>query len=285
MIVITGATGYIGGKLTRELKRLGIPYLILSRSTSNIDIYNAEGIVSLDADSSIESLTTKFKEHRITGIIHLASKFLVEHSADEVEDLVLSNILMGAKIAEAAALAQVRWFLNVGTFWQHYVDLNYEPVNLYSATKQAFQDIGKYYASAKKFIFCNLKIADTYGPDDHRRKIFNIWRDMVLSDQALEMSPGNQLIDVVHIDDVITTLINLAYKLNGLHQPFAYLQEYFITSGRSVTLKELAQEYELAKSVKLNIHWGAKPYRSREVLKPVSSGIPIVAPRINIFID
>jgi hypothetical protein len=47
-----------------------------------------------------------------------------------------------------------------------------------------------------------------------------------------------------------------------------YLEEYVVTSGEQVRLKDLAKRYEQENHVKLNINWGGRPYREREVMKP-----------------
>lgn len=285
MIAISGATGYIGGKLANALEKLEIPFLIISRDSNASSLQLKKGWKVLDAKMSIVDLAHEFKQYKVSGIMHLASKFLVEHGPDDIEDLMRSNILYGARLAEAAAISDVNWFLNVGTIWQHYSGADYDPVNLYSATKQAFQDIGAYYASSKKFKFTTIKLPDTYGPDDSRRKIFGLWRNAALSGGVLGMSPGEQFLDVVHVDDVINALVTLLRKMQSSSKSDNYLEEYYITSGDPKTLKQLAGEFEEAMGVKLPIIWGARPYRLRELMFPVSSGTPIVVRRENVFKD
>jgi nucleoside-diphosphate-sugar epimerase len=285
MIAITGSTGYIGGKLVDALDRLEIPFLVISREKGISEPPKNSHQQILDAGMPIIKLAQEFSDHKVSGVMHLASKFLVDHGPNDVEDLVLSNVMFGAKLAEAASLSGVKWFVNAGTIWQHYSSHSYDPVNLYSATKQAFQDIGAYYASSNKFKFCTLKIPDTYGPDDIRRKVFNLWRDIAKSGEVLEMSHGNQLLDVVHVDDVVSTLIALFKKNDSEPAHENLLEEYFLTSGAPTTLRQLASMYEEAKGVKLDIRWGVKPYRPREVMSPISSGTAIMAKRKNVFKD
>ena len=47
---------------------------------------------------------------------------------------------------------------------------------------------------------------------------------------------------------------------------------FAIKSTERMTLKELSQVYEKATNTKLNINWGVKDYRNREVMIPWMNG-------------
>ena len=51
--------------------------------------------------------------------------------------------------------------------------------------------------------FVTLKLSDTYGPGDTRRKIFYLWTELASGEKTFDMSRGNQMIDIVHVDDVV----------------------------------------------------------------------------------
>ena len=62
--------------------------------------------------------------------------------------------------------------VNTGTSWQHYENSDHRPSNLYAATKQAFEEILNFYATAYPLRVCSLHLSDTYGPNDIRPKLF-----------------------------------------------------------------------------------------------------------------
>lgn len=183
----------------------------------------------------------------------------------------------------AAVDADVKWFLNAGTIWQNYISdsENYCPVNLYAATKQAFIDIAKYYTEISDLRFCTLKLCDTYGPNDTRRKIVALLRYIADTGEALDMSSGEQYIDLVYIDDVINAFSMLMAMLDMEDN---VKDEYFISSKTCIKLKELAMIYEKLVGKKININWGKKKYRQREVMIPWKAGclLPNWIPMINI---
>ena len=274
-IAITGGSGFIGMHLCARLLKENIPFVCLIRPSTERSYFEQNNIKCVPFDVGDGTLADTLRELRVTGVVHLASKFVAEHSRHEIDDLISSNIRYGTHILDACTQAGIKWFLNTGTFWQHYNGADYDPVNLYAATKQAFEDIAKFYAEAYGLRFCSLKLCDTYGPGDTRKKIFNLFEKIALSGEMLEMSAGEQLIDIVHVDQVVSAFLNLIYHLDGSVDATGNCDSYFISSGRQVSLKELAREYEVKNRVKLNIKWGARPYRSREVMLPTCVGTRI----------
>lgn len=263
-ILVTGATGFIGMNLTRELRKNN-ELFILGQFEGDPEKLGLPGIVMTD---DIQHLADYIKSNEIEGIIHLASLYLTVHKPEQVKDLVSSNVYFGTAVLEAASLAgTVKWFLNTGSIWQNYnvKGDSYNPVNLYAATKQAFIDMAKYYSDVFRIRFCTLKLCDTYGPNDTRRKIFKLFKDYSESGEKLAMSPGEQKIDLIYITDIIAGFTRLAELLNTNVE---LKDEYVLTSGKQILLKELAQLFCSVSGRKLNIEWGGRPYRDREVMIP-----------------
>ena len=263
-ILVTGATGFIGTNLTRELRKKHELY-ILGQFEGDPEKLGLPGIVMTD---DILHLADYIKANEIKGIIHLASHYLTVHTPEQVKDLVSSNVYFGTAVLEAASLAGcVKWFLNTGSIWQNYnvKGTAYNPVNLYAATKQAFIDMAKYYSDVFGIRFCTLKLCDTYGPNDTRKKLFKLFKDYSESGEVLKMSPGEQKIDLIYITDIIAGFTQLAELLSSDTE---LEDEYVLTSGRQIPLKELAQLFCEVSGRKLNIEWGGRPYRDREVMVP-----------------
>ena len=269
-ILVTGATGFIGTNLTRELRKNN-DLFILGQFEGDPEKLGLPGIVMTD---DIQRLADYIKTNEIEGIIHLASLYLTVHTPEQVKDLVSSNVYFGTAVMEAASLAgTVKWFLNTGSIWQNYnvKGMDYNPVNLYAATKQAFIDMAKYYSDAFGLKFCTLKLCDTYGPNDTRRKILKLFKDYSESGEILKMSPGEQLMDLIYITDIIAGFIHLSELLASNVE---LGEEYVLTSGKQIPLKELANIFCKVSGRRINIEWGGRPYRDREVMIPWK-GIPV----------
>ncbi len=263
-ILVTGATGFIGTNLTRELRKEHNLF-ILGQFEGDPEKLDLPGYIM---DDDINKLADYIKNNQIEGVIHLASLYLTVHTPEQIKDLVSSNVYFGTAVLEAASLAgSVKWFLNTGSIWQNYnvKGMEYNPVNLYAATKQAFIDMAKYYTDVFGIKFCTLKLCDTYGPNDTRRKIFKLFKDYSESGEVLKMSPGEQLIDLLYITDIVAGFTQLVKLLS---EGAKLNPEYVLSSGRQIPLKELAALFIKVSDRKLNIEWGGLPYRKREVMIP-----------------
>jgi nucleoside-diphosphate-sugar epimerase len=86
-----------------------------------------------------------FNMNNFNGVIHLAALVQSQkHSSQDIDRLLDTNIKFATKVLEISVSANVQWFINTGTFWQNFQNAEYSPVNLYAATKQAFEIIAKY---------------------------------------------------------------------------------------------------------------------------------------------
>lgn len=266
-ILVTGAAGFVGQHLLPYLEKQGHEvYALVRPSTDGSKVYTNHLYVFED---DIEHLASYLLENHVDGIIHLASLYIAEHKPADIKNIVTSNVYLGTAVMEAAVKAGVKWFLNTGTIWQNYnvepYSDTYCPVNLYAASKQAFMDMAKYYTEVSDIRFCTLKLCDTYGANDTRRKIFALFEQIAKTGECLKMSPGEQKLDIVHIDNVVRDFEALAEKLDNGEQ---LREEYVVSSGQQKSLKEIAKQYEINHQVTLNIEWGGRPYRKREVMVP-----------------
>lgn len=245
---------------------------LLVRPNSNISEIGVDNIYVFTDD--IRELSDYLKDNAIDGIIHLASLYITEHKPEQVKDIVLSNIYFGTALLEACKLANIKWFLNTGTIWQNYNSPDYSdlynPVNLYAASKQAFITMARFYSETTSIRFCTLKLCDTYGENDTRKKIFTLFGQIAKSGELLNMSPGEQKLDILHISDVVDGFVHLATLLNDRKNS---RNEYVLSCGYQRSLKEWARLYEERNKVTLNINWGGREYRQREVMKPYVGNI------------
>jgi CDP-paratose synthetase len=271
-IFITGATGFIGKHLVKQL--------LAERNEVTVNLYGDEvspfnaqvHTYSLEKTSITDDIHY-LQKNAFDGIIHLASLYLTVHKPDEAVKLINSNVQFSTYILECAAQAGVKWFLNTGTFWQNYENKAYSPVNLYAASKQAFESIAQYYTETNQIKFATLRLSDTFGPNDTRPKVFNLWKRIAETGETLDMSAGEQVIDISYISDIVAAFSLLATHLQTNHPDVKNGAVFAVKAKKRYTLKQLASIYEQATNTKLNINWGARPYREREVMTPWENGV------------
>lgn len=266
--LITGGTGFIGSNIAHRLLKEGWDVKIISIPRDNYALVKdiLDKIKIYEHDGSTENMYEIMAEARPTVVFHLASLFLGQHAPKDVNNLVVSNILFGTQLADAMVSNGFHYLVNTGTSWQHYENGEYSPVCLYAATKQAYESILQYYVESSSLKVITLKLFDTYGPNDPRPKLFALLKRLASDNKPLEMSPGEQLIDLVYIDDIVEAFVVAGERLIR-NQVIAH-ECYAVSSGNPLALKEIVKAYEEIIGAKLPILWSKRPYRPREVMEP-----------------
>jgi len=282
--LVTGGTGFVGWHLVKRLASEGWDVDVIARRGSEVTRLEFSGapVTIHRHDGSTEGMVKILEQARPTVAFHLASLFLASHETKDVAPLIHSNILLGTQLVEGMVRAGVRFLVNTGTSWQHAQDGSYQPVCLYAATKQAFEDIAQYYADAHELRVLTLKLFDTYGPRDPRKKLFNLLRGASDTGQALMLSPGEQLIDLVYIDDVVDVFVSgTAYLFKGIDPAVG---SYAVSSGNPVSLRSIVDTYCSVTGREIDVQWGGRPYRDREVMVPWETGVvlPGWSPKVNL---
>lgn len=262
--LVTGASGFVGRNLVSRLLMDGWNVAAVLRGSSRLPCgYGFEKLVSYRDEGTIEDLSKFIGNTRPDVVYHLASLFIAEHSTRDVEPLVMSNVLFGARLLEAMKNSETRVIINAGTSWQNFgMSGVYRPACLYAATKEAFEALLTFYVDAHNFRSITLKLSDTYGPNDPRPKLVPLLISALSSGKTLSMSPGEQLIDLVHIDDVVNAFIQAPTVLSNR------LESYSVFSGLPIRLREFVQLFSEIAGKDILVEWGARPYRAREVMVP-----------------
>ena len=180
--------------------------------------------------------------------------------------MIEANLGFGTALAEAVSRVDGARFVNTGTVWQHYDAAPYSPVSLYAATKQAFSDLLVYYAEVEGLAVHTLELMDTYGPDDPRAKLIPFLLRAGRDGTTVPMTDGSQLIDLMHVDDAVGALLATADAPAG--------RTYGARGDGAITLRELVDRFQHATGLTLNVEWGARATRPREMLRPWMTADP-----------
>jgi nucleoside-diphosphate-sugar epimerase len=207
---------------------------------------------------------------------HLATEFRGVHVPADIAPMIEGNIHFGNRLAQAVSSAGGCLFVNLGTVWQHFDAAPYNPVSLYAATKQAFADLLVFYAEVEALPVVTLELTDTYGPNDPRAKLVPLLARAVHDGTTLEMTDGTQLIDLIYVDDAVEAIVATAEAGSG--------STFGATSGAHVDLRGLVAAVERAAGQTVDVRWGVRPSRPREMLTDwtVSSPPPGWRPKVDL---
>lgn len=253
VVLVTGATGYLGRELASYLSNGGCEVHVLVRSDARLQV--KKGITSHKEEVwSAKPVADILLKHKIDCIIHLAGFFVNQHNENEISKLIESNFTLSASILEACRTVQFSGrAVFAGTSWEERSQKNPVPVNLYSALKKASADLQKFYSNKYSLDVVSVKIFDTFGPLDPRRKLVNTLLALIESDDVLAATSGNQKINLVYVEDFCSAFLSLV--LSKEKQGF---REYGIYSSKSYTIREIVQIIERLAKKSINVHWGAR---------------------------
>ena len=285
--LVTGATGFIGERLCRRLSHFGIHPLALVRPKTEPD-----RVASLQAHAAVEvldhdpdKLAALVTTARPDVVFHLAARYIASHQPADIPGLITDNVELTARLCEAVTVAGAANLVYAGTAWQNAGsppgDPTPAPNTLYAATKQAGDEVIDYFARARGLNAVTLKIYDSYGPGDRRRKFLNVLAESAAAGETLEASPGDQRLHTVHVDDLADGFIHagnlmVSGALSGRHS-------HTLPATEAVTLRGLAETWMKATGTSANIEWGATPHRPGEVMVPwEGEPLPGWQPRITL---
>ncbi len=252
-VLVSGATGFIGSEVTRRLLELNAQVSVITRTEPATKAVN--WISAMDNGGFSSQVISEINPE---VVIHLATRFQSSHSPADIKGLIESNVELGTNLLESAKEAGAV-FVNINSAWQHFESRQYSPVSLYAATKQAFADIAQYYGETGLDLR-NLTLYDTYGPADKRNKLIRQLLNAANSNEQLDMGPGDQLINLLFVSDVVTAILGIA----GLPRA-PMLHNYVVRAEKSISIRELVIEIEKVTEKKLNVNWGARQPRPREM--------------------
>jgi nucleoside-diphosphate-sugar epimerase len=186
--------------------------------------------------------------------------------AKALRTLIASNCLLPCVVAQHLLEHLPASKLVVfGSSWQFADSAGYRPFNLYAASKQAGQDLLAHYA-LRGLKILQLIMFDTYGEDDVRRKLLKILQDASSGDEDIGTTPGDQEIDLVHIDDVCAGVEAAIQDLQRA-DPSQGLLVRGLGSGRPITVKALITRVGELAGKPLRAKIGERSYRPREVMR------------------
>jgi nucleoside-diphosphate-sugar epimerase len=255
--LVTGASGFIGGHLARRLVADGWAVTLLGRSSARLPADLARDCRVLPSDVGPDEFAGRLADDRPDVCFHLATHFVGVHGPADDDPLVEANVGFGVRLADALAHAGEVAFVNVGTVWQHHDGRPYGPTSLYAATKQAFADLLQYYAECTPLRAVTVELSDTYGAGDRRVKLPQLLTRAVQTGEPLLLSPGEQLVDFTHVDDVVEALLR-AVPLAGPAAPA------YAVGGDPMTLRGFVDLVGEVLGEPVPVRWGARDYRPRE---------------------
>lgn len=253
-ILVTGSTGFLGSNLV-PLLAVNNQILEITRSLDKSYKLFGDSTHKYLLSSDQYSLVQRVREFNPQIVIHLAAKLGSSDEYNEAIEYLDANIYFLARILDAIKGCDIMLFINTGTFAERFA--HNKPAYFYAATKTASRSLIDYYSQLCSFKQITVVPFSIYGKKDSNKKIIDIIIDSLDSNNPALLTPGNQILDFIYIDDVLRGYLNIIENIDLLPSK----SNIELGTGKGISLRELANIIEIISNKKTNIIWGAKSYR------------------------
>lgn len=230
--IVTGAGGFIGGALSKELLHLGYKVYGADVKAEYLEpLCQFENFAPIAIDLTAENLSDKITETADVLFYLSWGGSLGGKNLYDV-DLQTGNIKTTAKVCKDAANVCKR-FVFASSSYEHMKSETTGdfPVNTYGIAKRAAGDICAQISSQSGMEYVKAVLTNTYGVGDRSKKAVNTIINVMQNNLPLKLVEGNNPNDWVYVDDTVKGLIHIA------EQGEVY-SEYYIGHKNITTFRE-----------------------------------------------
>lgn len=264
-ILITGASGFIGGHLLKKLAPLGCQVAVLThqKKKTAVDAHVISGDLTVP-----ESFSAAVKKWAPQIVFHLAAFKERKSDLAHFRQAIKVNLEGSLNLFEALEEAPLESVVVLGTGEEYgqnlppYLEASREdPVNAYSWSKTALTHLCQLFFTSKKMPVTILRPGLAYGPKQSDDMFIPSLIRSLQKNVPFQMSLGEQTRDFIFIDDLINALLLAA------SQKKARGEIINIGQGIPVPLAEVALKIETFMNKENLIQMGKVPYRPREIME------------------
>ncbi|WP_274362512.1 NAD-dependent epimerase/dehydratase family protein [Paenibacillus thermotolerans] len=266
-VLVTGATGFVGGALTRKLVELGYEVHVFTRQSSNkwriVDLnpYIVEHEVDL---RDMEGLKRIVKIIKPEVVYHLATHggYYFQRNTSEI---IESNFMGTINLLLACQEVGFDYFVNTGSSSEYGVK-NKEmaendllvPLGDYAVSKAAASLYCESERLQKQLPIVTLRLFSPYGPWDAPSRFIPYVIKSYLEETAPELSTPFSVRDYIYIDDVVDVYLEFL-RIGRLDCGFLN-----IGSGKQISLGDAADVIKNTTKKNISPNWGALEQRKKE---------------------
>lgn len=258
-VLITGATGFIGGQIVRALDGDGIARIPVVRAGKD-DLLSGVGRVE-----RIITTPDLFAEDEAWWEAQCQGAELIIHAAWYTEPdrylqsaLNMDCLIGSLRLARGAARAGVKRFVGIGTCAEYdqshgvlTVDTTLKPLTPYAAAKAALFFALSQWLPSQSVSFAWCRLFYLYGEGEGERRLVPYIRKQLENGEPAELTSGKQIRDFMDAADAGRKIAEVA--LSDRNGPVN------VSSGVPITVRQLAERIADEYGRKDLLKFGARP--------------------------
>ncbi|BBZ69191.1 NAD-dependent epimerase/dehydratase family protein [Mycobacterium paraseoulense] len=258
-VTLTGATGFVGRQILRNLLERGCSVRVLVRNPSCIDEVPARGALEVVNTPDLFAESTGRLEELLEGseiLVHAA--WYAEPGKYLTSSLNLSCLTGTLNLASAFATVGGKRFVGIGSCAEYdssaglmTTDTPLAPNTLYAACKASAFQVLRYFLGGEGMSFAWCRIFYLYGEGEDERRLVPYIRRQLAARQEVFLTRGDQVRDFLNVKDAARMIADVAL---GQHQGAVN-----ICSGEPVTIRQLAESIADEYSQRALLRFGARP--------------------------
>lgn len=260
-VIVTGANGFIGTALCRELSNQGISVIAVVRNEEeNIsNIENLKGLRVVYSDlSEFKKLHKKISDRDVDVLYHLAWVGSAGSLRGNSE-VQFNNIRYTCDTVEACSKMNCKRFVFASSIMEYEIEVlmatDATPgINtLYSSAKVSADYMARTIAGSLEVDYIRAVISNIYGPGELSPRLVNTSIRKLLKGEHCAFSAGEQTYDFIYIDDAAKTFVAIGEK--GVTN-----RTYYIGSQNPKPLKDFLCELRDQVDPNIEIGLGEIPF-------------------------
>lgn len=268
--------GFVGKNLVRELvSQHHVPIILIRNGQEKLCTDLFDGRVKF---VSVKNLMEDADYLNVSAVVNLAGKYWFEPNIEQIKLMIDSNIELPALIAERITRGgkNVTW-IQASTFMQHFNSAIYDPTCFYAATKQSTEVVLKAFYD-RGLLLKTLVLPHIFGEHDQRGKLLTYLIDQVSKSRAIKISSGRQIMDLVHVTDVVKAII----KCLSDDLPCG---RYQVSSNKEITILEILDHIAKQVEIDIDVEVNASEDRPRDTFEiwKCAPLLPGWGPSVDVF--
>lgn len=264
MILLTGATGFLGSRLLASFLANDYEVVALKRSFSDPSrIKNSLGHSNLrffDADK--EDPSVLFKRYPVRTIVHTATNYGREKDAS-IERILQANLHVPLRLAELAVESGTQCFINTDSYFNKSESV-YSSLPDYSLSKKRF--FSQLTRLSPKLKIINVVPEHMYGPYDSLHKFVEtmIQKIAIMRVPRVSLTHGLQKRDFIYLDDVVSAYLKL---IEFSRQGDFSVTTFELGTGQTTKIRDFVETIKSMSKSPTILGFGDIPYISDEIMR------------------